>query len=75
MLAVGKDNPGTTAQTLHAMSNSWDMRSGKDYKHDVWTDELNDAMASIGLDVRCITDEPLRSRTVYLCALIRISFG
>ena len=58
MLAVGKDNPGTTAQTLHAMSTSWDMRSGKDFKYAVWKDELDDAMASIGLDVRCITDEP-----------------
>ena len=52
MVAVGKDNPGTTAQTLHAMSNFWAVRSGKDYKHAVWKDELNDAMASIGLDVR-----------------------
>ena len=30
MLAVGKDNPGPTAQTsLYAMLNSWDVRSGR----------------------------------------------
>ena len=30
MLAVGKDNPGPTAQTsLYAILNSWDVRSGR----------------------------------------------
>ena len=47
MLAVGKDNPGPTAQTLYAMHNSWDVRSGRDYTYAVWQDELNDAMASL----------------------------
>lgn len=59
MLAVGKDNPGPIAQTsLYAMLNTWDVRSGRNYKHAVWQDELNDAMASIGLDTSCITEEP-----------------
>ena len=40
------------------MHNSWDVRSGRDYKYAVWQDELNDAMASLGLDVSCITEEP-----------------
>ena len=57
MVAAGK-GPGTTAQTLYAMSNSWDVRSGRDYKHAVWNDELKDAMASIGLDESNINEEP-----------------
>jgi hypothetical protein len=40
------------------MLNTWDVRSGRNYKHAVWQDELNDAMASIGLDTSCITEEP-----------------
>ena len=41
MLAVGKDNPGPIAQTsLYAMLNTWDVRSGRNYKHAVWQDEL-----------------------------------
>ena len=59
MLAVGKDNPGPIAQTsLYAMLNTWDVRSGRNYKHAVWQDELKDAMASIDLDNSCITEEP-----------------
>jgi len=59
MVAVRKDNPGPIAQTpLYAMLNTWDVRSGRDYKHAVWQDELNDAMASIGLNASCITEEP-----------------
>ena len=57
MVAAGKE-PGTTAQTLYAMSNSWDVRSGQDYKLAVWKDELKDAMASIGLDESNINEEP-----------------
>ena len=58
MVAVRKDNMGPTAQTLYGMLNSWDVRSGRNCKYAVWRDELNDAMASIGLDASCINEEP-----------------
>ena len=58
MVAVRKDNMGPTAQTLYGMLNSWDVRSGRSCKYAVWRDELNDAMASIGLDESCINEEP-----------------
>ena len=74
MLAVGKDNPGPIAQTsLYAMLNTWDVRSGRDHKHAVWQDELNDAMASIGLWTPTASlRSHLRCQSVHHCALIRI---
>ena len=58
MVAVRKDLGPIAQNPLYAMRNTWDVRSGRGHKHAVWQDELNDAMASIGLDASCITEEP-----------------
>jgi len=40
------------------MRNAWDVRSGRTPKYDIWLDELNDALARLGLDIGCIAEEP-----------------
>ena len=61
MVSAGNWFSGPTAQSASsviAMRNTWDVRSGRTPEYDIWQDELNDALARLGLDIGCLAEEP-----------------